>query len=541
MHTPFKKSRFENILSSSLDFRKMILLMLSMCILLSVMTLEAQAGKNSYSIKWYASDPAINNDVYKPTYIKYTADYIDCPGTAGRYDGSTILPHAVLYDPESLATDAVTSLAPRNLALGEIVPFQVEITVNGDTTDENGIIQFTTEFNTYTTSGSNFGFDPQYKVYCAFVDTSEAVTIDTGNDAKVDSYTSTLQGSGSSESISTTFQISGLDNGDRIVVELWVFLKRNIPSDSSGNVPSKFVSAKTDANDTINTGAMNIPIINVASVNEFFTEINDISVIKTDNPDPVVQGQQLTYNLTLRNNGDSNVTNMILVTEKLSPWLSFVSTSVDSYTINGNDIIYNVGALSPGETKSVTVVTNVSLNAPTDNDTTMNPQTGGYSVPVLYDIYNNVTICGMCIDSNPSNNIYYQPTNVLPAPVYTCTLGQNCSQLTINSTPSYGLSLKIVWKDQNNTISHIELLQKIDGKYTSLFDPPNSGGTWTIEITEYSGSEGTGHIVGVGQDTIVCPGILPEFPVASSVFLIVTSVVYLGMRKKMAGILNGKK
>ncbi|WP_321417740.1 hypothetical protein [uncultured Methanomethylovorans sp.] len=543
MHSTFA-NQSKNMLLCGMCFKSIILIMLSVCILFSSMPFEAQASAGSYDIKWYAADPAVNNAPYLPTYIKYTPAYLSCPGSAGRYSGSTVLPNAVLYGPTSSTRDALTSLAPRTLALGQIIPFEVEISVSGSTTPENGKIKFSTSFNTNTTSGSNFGFDPAYKVYCAFVDTSDPGTIDPGNNAKVDSYTSGLNGTGTNQYINGTFKVSGLDSGDKVIVEIWVVLKSKLPPGSTGNVQTNLIQAYT-ANDTkINFGTETIPLLKISDVNEFFTEINDLAVTKTDIPDPVVQGQQLTYNLLLRNNGASNVSNMVIATDTLSPSLSFVTAyNISSYTTSGRNITFNVGALSPGELKIITLVTNVAATAPIGNDTTSNSETGGYSIPTFFDIYNKILICAMCKDADPSNNIYYQPTNVLQAPVYNYTFNQTpkCSnplKLTVSSTPSYGLSLQIVWKDQNGTLHHSETVEKMGGVYKSVsfIVPPNSGGTWTVEVTEYSGSGGTGNIVGQGTTTFPVTCEVLEFPVGSSLFLLVTGVGYLGMRKKMAGL-----
>jgi hypothetical protein len=252
----------KNMLLSSVRYRSIILLLLSIGILLSAMPFEAQAVGGSYKFQWYAADPAVNHGTYLPTYIKYTPAYISCPGNVGRYSGSAVLPHAVMYGPTYSPSnlDAVDSLAPSTLALGQIVPFEVEISVSGDTTPENGVIEFTSRFNTNTTSGSNFGFDPTYNVSCAFVDTSDPGTIDPGNNAKVDFYNSTISGSGSTQAIQGTFQISGLDSGDNIVVEIWVFLKPTIPSKSTGNVQSSMISAETATGDPISLGTMTGPV-----------------------------------------------------------------------------------------------------------------------------------------------------------------------------------------------------------------------------------------------------------------------------------------
>ena len=57
-----------------------------------------------------------------------------------------------------------------------------------------------------------------------------------------------------------------------------------------------------------------------------FAPIADLLVLKTDNPDPVVAGQDLTYTLSVTNNGPSPATNVV-VTDPLPAGVSFVSTT----------------------------------------------------------------------------------------------------------------------------------------------------------------------------------------------------------------------
>ena len=82
----------------------------------------------------------------------------------------------------------VSSLSPQTLGWGQAVPLEVQIPVTGDTSAENGTIQFKVNLATKTTSGDNFGFDPSLGVYCAFVDSGDTSTTDPGNNAKVDSF-----------------------------------------------------------------------------------------------------------------------------------------------------------------------------------------------------------------------------------------------------------------------------------------------------------------------------------------------------------------
>ncbi|WP_394697739.1 beta strand repeat-containing protein [uncultured Methanomethylovorans sp.] len=375
------------------------------------MPFEAQAAGGSYTIKWYGADPTVNHGLYLPTYTKMLPSSLACPGSAGRY--ADPLANAVAYSHSSSTNpDAVTSLMPAEMGLGQVVPFEMEIRVNGITTPENGVIQVTTGFGTNTSSGRNFGFDPTYMIYCAFVDTADAGTIDSGTPAKVDSYTYLLQ---SNNQIQGTFQISGLDNGDNVIVEIWVVLKSTIPTDVTGNVHTEVISAKTASNDAIKVGNQEV---NLLQVGDFFKTDSDVSVTKTDLPDPVVQGQELAYNLVVTNNAATTVASGTVVTDTLSPSTSFVSASGASYTTSGNTVTFNVGILNPSESKTLTIVSAVSNTAPSGNDTTTNSEAGGISRPTSYDIYNKALVSTVSKDSTSANNIYYQPTNVLGANPY---------------------------------------------------------------------------------------------------------------------------
>ncbi len=119
----------------------MLIIVLSATVLMSIVPFEAQAAGGAYTLKWYAADPALNNAPYLPTYAKLTPAFTPLPsGTVGRQ--ADPLANAVAYGPTSSNLDAVTSLAPQDMALGQIVPYEMVITVSGSTAPENGNIQF---------------------------------------------------------------------------------------------------------------------------------------------------------------------------------------------------------------------------------------------------------------------------------------------------------------------------------------------------------------------------------------------------------------
>src|SRR5438094_410995 len=131
------------------------------------------------------------------------------------------------------------------MAFGQIVPFEMVIQVSGGAGPERGTIEFTAAWSTYTTSNNRFGYDTNYMVYCAFVDAADPGSIDPNNNARVESYSSVVINPGTiDERIQGTFRVSGLDSGDRVVVEIWMVLMSTMPDHTGGTVAASLVSAQ---------------------------------------------------------------------------------------------------------------------------------------------------------------------------------------------------------------------------------------------------------------------------------------------------------
>jgi uncharacterized repeat protein (TIGR01451 family) len=379
----------------------------------------------SYTLKWYASDPAVGRAPYLPTYGKLSPEeYLNLGNTypEGRADltVSNPLDNAVAYGAtfSSNNLDAVTSLAPKNMALGQIVPFQMAISVTGSTAPENGVITFTNEWLAKTTSGGNFGFDTNYKVIAAFVDTGDAGTKDAGAQATVDQFSSTVVGVGTNnEAIRGTFQVSGLDNGDNVIVEIWVVLDNTIPANVTGNVQTSLVNAHTGAasviGSTISTGNQTVPLL---KVQDFFSSSADLSVIKSDtpgasngqnltagaDPDPVglKPGDTFTYTILAENNSTDTVANIVVVTDSLDPYVEFLYASAGGSTDPAtNTVTWNLSSLSPGVSQLLSVTVRVKDTAPTTS--------------LTQDLQNTVSISAITADPNTANNVNTEATDLV--------------------------------------------------------------------------------------------------------------------------------
>jgi hypothetical protein len=220
-----------------------------------------KAGGLAYQIDFAAADPDLYN-----TKTPYPGMYDEI---IGRGPGS--IPDAKFNDgtsnSEPSANVKVESLMPESLYLRQIVPFEIKITVSGLDAEEDGTIQFTAGWSTETTSKSEFGYDFQtYKVLAAFVDTADGAHIDPGMNAKVTNFTSShvIDANNHGNEIQGVFNIEGLDDGDEVVIEVWMVLQSSIPAGATGNVHSRLIDARTlGTDDAINTGTQAVPMMKV--------------------------------------------------------------------------------------------------------------------------------------------------------------------------------------------------------------------------------------------------------------------------------------
>jgi uncharacterized repeat protein (TIGR01451 family) len=120
----------------------------------------------------------------------------------------------------------------------------------------------------------------------------------------------------------------------------------------------------------------------------------DLSVSKTDSPDPAHVGQKLTYTIPVTNNGPDGATGVTL-TDSLPKTTGFgsVSTTQGSCTRKKMTVTCSLGTLASGATATVTIVVK-----PTQKGT----------------ITNTVSVLGSPTDPNTANNTATATTTVKP-------------------------------------------------------------------------------------------------------------------------------
>jgi len=90
----------------------------------------------------------------------------------------------------------------------------------------------------------------------------------------------------------------------------------------------------------------------------------DLAITKTDSPDPVITGNDLTYTVTVNNNGPDTATS-VTVTDNLPAETTFVSCSSTGGGVcggSGNNRTVTFASLASGQSETITFVANVSCS-----------------------------------------------------------------------------------------------------------------------------------------------------------------------------------
>ncbi len=164
-----------------------------------------------------------------------------------------------------------------------------------------------------------------------------------------------------------------------------------------------------------------LPATGVDGVMVLFTlrQTADLSITKTDSPDPVAAGGDLTYTLAVTNQGSSEAAN-ITVSDPLPGQVSFVSATASSGTFTqGNGIVtWTIPKLALGATATLAIVARVSPNAPagvlltnTATVSTANdPNPGNNTATTTTTVLQN-TRTALVIFASRDNNQYFVQAN----------------------------------------------------------------------------------------------------------------------------------
>jgi uncharacterized repeat protein (TIGR01451 family) len=161
------------------------------------------------------------------------------------------------------------------------------------------------------------------------------------------------------------------------------------PPSISSSPPPTGIAQHSDCDDCLNDPDLSN---NSDTQTTVVNALTDISVTKTDSADPVNLGDNITYTITVTNNGPDNATGVSLM-DTLPASVNFVSAtpSQGMCAQAAGLVTCNLGALANGSSATVSIVVTTTANGV---------------------ITNTVTVTADGADSNPANNQASQTTSV---------------------------------------------------------------------------------------------------------------------------------
>jgi uncharacterized repeat protein (TIGR01451 family) len=217
----------------------------------------------------------------------------------------------------------------------------------------------------------------------------------------------------------------------------------------------------------------------------------DLAITKTDSPDPVITGNDLTYTVTVTNNGPDAATS-VTVTDDLPPETTFVSCASTGGGVcggSGNNRTVTFPLLTSGQSETITFVANVNCsvadgtaisNTASVTSFTPDPDLGNNSATATTTASNPApTITNATADPSvlwPPNHrmvevtVSYDVTDNCPLPPGSCTLDVTSNEPVLGHGSGHTSPDWIVVDDH-----HVLLRAEREG--------PGNGRIYTITIT----------------------------------------------------------
>ena len=255
------------------------------------------------------------------------------------------------------------------------------------------------------------------------------------------------------------WNIGTLANGGTVTMTIVATVNNNVADASILNNTATVSSTTTDPNPANNTDTEPTTVINQA----------DLSIIKTDSPDPVVAGQNVTYTISVSNNGPS-AAQAVSVQDVLPAGLTFVSAtpSVGSWIAPN----WTIGSLANGASANVVIVATVNSN-----------------VAAGSVINNTATVSSTTPDPVPANNSDTEPTTVNASADLTITKTDSPDPVLAGNNVTYTITVS------NNGPSNAQAVAVADvlpAGLTFVSATPSVGSwsapNWTIGTLANGGS-----------------------------------------------------
>lgn len=267
------------------------------------------------------------------------------------------------------------------------------------------------------------------------------------------------QGTAANASGTVTANLGTINAGGTATVTLIV----SVPSSTAAG--TSISNTATVTSSYIDTNAAN----NTSTVATTVNRSVDLAITKTDTPDPVLVTGQITYTLTVTNNGPSSASG-VTINDVLPATLGVVSVTPSVGTVNtvGNNVTVNVGNLAAAATATVTIVASIS-------DTT------------ITTVSNTATVTSTETDSNAANNTSTTSTTVNPAIDLVVTKTDSADPVVAGNALTYTVT---VTNNGPSTATNVVLTDALPASLTFV-SATSSQGTATFASGTVTGTLGT--------------------------------------------------
>lgn len=230
-----------------------------------------------------------------------------------------------------------------------------------------------------------------------------------------------------------------LNVGDNGTIKFRVFVPANVAKGTVIKNQGQIQSDTADPNTASNVSNETQNTVDTAA---------DLSVVKTDTPDPVVAGENVTYTLTVTNtatpDSGSDAGN-VTVTDTLPAQVNFVSANSTDPNFNcnhsGGVVTCTAPVLPVGATATITIVAQVKANTP--NGTNLS---------------NTATVSSVATDPNPADNTSTATTAVTTNAVVTIAKVDNPDPVVAGTELSYRVTVRNAGPSDAQAVSIVDTL-----------------------------------------------------------------------------------
>ncbi len=206
----------------------------------------------------------------------------------------------------------------------------------------------------------------------------------------------------------------------------------------------------------------------------------DLSITKSDDPDPVVAGNQINYTIVVTNLGSSG-SNEAEMVDDLPPGVSFVSATASqgtgcAYNEVQHQVVCDLGNIPPGGTANVNVVVGVDPTT-TGGDNPETPDTTETDVIVNYASTRCNELTCIEIDVDPTNNSTWEDTQIIPPAPQTVDLGvvKTDSVDPVVAGEQLTYTIDVTNHDPTNTATNVVISDPLPVTVTFVSATPTQG------------------------------------------------------------------